>query len=39
LNKQGHRRQAIEELNTALKIDPNSTKIRRALESVLRKGN
>lgn len=39
LNRQGHKREAIKELNTALQIDPNSTKIRKVLESILKRGN
>jgi len=39
LNRQGHRREAIKEIQTALQIDPNSTKIRKVLESILKKGN
>ena len=39
LDSQGNRPEAIKELNTAVKIDPNSPKIRRVLEAILKKGN
>ena len=39
LDKQGNRTEAVKELNTAVKIDPNSPKIRRVLEAILKKGN
>jgi Tfp pilus assembly protein PilF len=39
LDKQGDRTEALKELNTAMKIDPNSPKIRRVLEVILKKGN
>ncbi|NQT03151.1 MAG: tetratricopeptide repeat protein, partial [Planctomycetes bacterium] len=39
LDKQGNRPEAVKELNTALQIDPNSPKIRRVLEAILKKGN
>ena len=39
LDKKGNRTEAFKELNTAIKIDPNSTKIRTVLEAILKKGN
>ena len=39
LDKQGNRTEAVKELNAAIKIDPNSPKICRVLEAILRKGN
>ena len=39
LDKQGNRTEALKELNTAIKLDPNSLKIRRVLETILKKGN
>ncbi|MHC4805788.1 MAG: tetratricopeptide repeat protein, partial [Planctomycetota bacterium] len=39
LNRQGYRREALKEVHTALQLDPNSTRIRRVLESILKKGN
>jgi tetratricopeptide (TPR) repeat protein len=39
LDKLGNRTEALKELNTAIKIDPNSPKIRRVLEAILKKGN
>ncbi|MHC4587158.1 MAG: tetratricopeptide repeat protein, partial [Planctomycetota bacterium] len=39
LDSQGNRTEAIKELSTALEIEPNSPKIRRVLEAILKKGN
>jgi tetratricopeptide (TPR) repeat protein len=39
LDRQGNRTEAIKEVNTAIRIDPNSPKIRRAMEAILKKGN
>jgi len=39
LDRQGHRQEALKEIKTALQIDPNSPKIRRVLETILKKGN
>ena len=39
LDKQGNRTEALKELNIAMKIDPNSPKIRRVLEIISKKGN
>ncbi len=39
LDKQGNRSEAIKEFNKATMLDPNSTKIRRVMETILKKGN
>jgi tetratricopeptide (TPR) repeat protein len=39
LDRQGHRQEALMEIKTALQIDPNSPRIRRVLETILKKGN
>ena len=39
LDRQGNRSEAIKELNTAIRIDPNSPKIRRVREAIMKKGN
>jgi Flp pilus assembly protein TadD len=36
LEEQGHREEALRELRTALKIDPNSAKVRKILNIVLK---
>ena len=37
LDEKGDKTEAVKELNTAVKIDPNSPKIRKALEAILKK--
>lgn len=39
LEAQGHRDEAMKELHTALKIDPNSVKTRKVLKSILDERN
>ena len=37
LSKLGHKNEAIKEFRAALQIDPNSIKVRKALDDILKK--
>jgi Flp pilus assembly protein TadD len=39
LGEQGRRQEALKELRTALKIDPNSAKVRKVLRTIQRRRN
>jgi len=38
LSKKGQTAEAIKELETALQLDPNSARVRKALEALLKRG-